>query len=112
MPKYLSDEEIAAFRERLIDAAERLFAEHGTEAVTIRQLAAEIGVSPMTRPYRYFTDKDAILAASAGARLRHRHAEALERAYEMSTLPPGDRGLDVGRSLMSASPWTTRGPTS
>ena len=82
MPRNLSPADIADFRERLCDAAERLFAEHGTEAVTIRQLAAEVGVSPMT-PYRYFKDKDAILAA-ARARAFDRHAEALEQAYEAS----------------------------
>ena len=80
MPKNLSPAQIADFRQRLLDAAERLFAEHGTEAVTIRQLAAAVGVSPMT-PYRYFKDKDAILAA-ARARAFDRHAEALEQAYE------------------------------
>ena len=42
----------------------------------MRQLAAELGVSPMT-PYRYFADKDAILAA-VRARAFNRHAEALE----------------------------------
>lgn len=82
MPKNLSPAKIADFQERLLDAAERLFAEHGTEAVTIRQLAQAIGVSPMT-PYRYFKDKDAILAA-ARARAFDRHAEALERAYDAS----------------------------
>jgi AcrR family transcriptional regulator len=83
VPKNLSPADIADFRERLCDAAERLFAEHGTEAVTIRQLAEAIGVSPMT-PYRYFKDKDAILAA-ARARAFERHADALEAAYEASS---------------------------
>ncbi|HEY3889596.1 MAG TPA: helix-turn-helix domain-containing protein, partial [Caulobacteraceae bacterium] len=62
MPKILTDNDLARFRDRLCDVAERLFAEHGAEAVTIRQMAAELGVSAMT-PYRYFKDKDAILAA-------------------------------------------------
>ncbi len=79
MPRNLSADEIADFRDRLCDAAERMFAEHGAEAVTIRQLAAAVGVSPMT-PYRYFKDKEAILAA-VRARAFDRHAEALERAY-------------------------------
>ncbi|MEO8813419.1 MAG: TetR/AcrR family transcriptional regulator, partial [Caulobacteraceae bacterium] len=79
MPKLLSPDDIAGFRDRLIDAAERLFAEHGTEVVTIRQIAGELGVSAMT-PYRYFRDKDAILAA-VRARGFDRHAEALEHAY-------------------------------
>jgi AcrR family transcriptional regulator len=82
MPRILSPDEIAGFRGRLCDAAEGLFAERGTEAVTIRELAAAIGVSPMT-PYRYFKDKDAILAA-VRARAFDRHAEALERAYRDS----------------------------
>lgn len=63
----------------MIDAAERLFAEHGVEAVTIRQIAAELRVSPMT-PYRYFADKNAMLAA-VRARGFDRHADALERAH-------------------------------
>ena len=46
----------------------------------MRQLAAELGVSPMT-PYRYFEDKDDILAA-VRANGFNRFAEALERAYE------------------------------
>ena len=39
MPRPLSDEDLAGFRERLIDVAEKLFAQHGLEAVTMRQLA-------------------------------------------------------------------------
>ena len=62
MPRILSDSDVADFRERLCEAAERLFAERGPDAVTMRQLASELGVSPMT-PYRYFEDKDDILAA-------------------------------------------------
>ena len=79
LPRNLSDADISQFRDRLCDAAERLFSEHGTEAVTIRQLAAAVGVSPMT-PYRYFKDKDAILAA-VRARAFDRHADALEAAF-------------------------------
>jgi len=68
--------EIAAFRERLCDVAERLFAEKGPAAVTVRELSAELGVSSMT-PYRYFADKDAMLAA-VRARAFNRFAEAME----------------------------------
>jgi AcrR family transcriptional regulator len=85
VPRPLSDDDIADFRERLCDAAETLFAEKGPQAVTIRQLAEKIGVSPMT-PYRYFKDKDAILAA-VQARAFERHAEALETAWRDA---PGD----------------------
>jgi AcrR family transcriptional regulator len=82
----LTDEAVGEFRERLIDAAERLFARQGLEAVTLRQLAAEVGVSPMT-PYRYFADKDAILA-DVRARAFNRHAAALEAAYDAAGTDP------------------------
>jgi AcrR family transcriptional regulator len=85
LPRNLSEADIARFRERLCDAAEHLFAEHGPEAVTIRQLAAALWVSAMT-PYRYFRDKDAILAA-VRARGFDRHAQQLENAYAQTTDP-------------------------
>ena len=85
MPRVLSETDVADFRERLCAVAERLFAEHGPDGVTMRQLAAELGVSPMT-PYRYFQDKDAILAAvRTGAFTRF--AEALEAAFARETEP-------------------------
>lgn len=79
MPRVLSETDVADFRERLCDAAERLFAEKGPDAVTMRQLAADLGVSPMT-PYRYFQDKDDILAAVRTNGF-NRFADALENAY-------------------------------
>ena len=80
MPRILSETDVADFRERLCEAAERLFAERGPDAVTMRQLAAELGVSPMT-PYRYFKDKEDILAAVRTNGF-NRFAEALERARD------------------------------
>jgi AcrR family transcriptional regulator len=90
LPKTLNPEEIAAFRDRLCDVAERLFAEKGLEAVTVRDLAAELGVSAMT-PYRYFADKDAMLAA-VRARAFDRFAEAMETDYH-SDGADGEEGL-------------------
>ena len=78
MPRVLSQSDVSDFRERLCEAAERLFAERGPDAVTMRQLAAELGVSPMT-PYRYFHDKDDILAAVRTNGF-NRFAQALETA--------------------------------
>jgi AcrR family transcriptional regulator len=80
MPRVLSETDVADFRERLCEAAEHLFAERGPDAVTMRQLAAELGVSPMT-PYRYFEDKDDILAAVRASAF-NRFADALEAARE------------------------------
>ncbi|MBV8592995.1 MAG: TetR/AcrR family transcriptional regulator [Caulobacteraceae bacterium] len=75
-----------------------MFAEYGPEAVTIRQLASELGVSPMT-PYRYFKDKDAILAA-VRARAFDRHAEALETAYRDHPGDPGARSDAIGAAYV------------
>ena len=90
MPKVLSQDDVADFRERMCAAAERLFAEHGPEAVSMRQLAAELGVSAMT-PYRYFRDKDDILAA-VRAQGFNRFAEALENAYAANPDPAARAG--------------------
>lgn len=97
MPRVLSQTEIADFRERLCDAATRQFAAQGPDGVTMRALAAELGVSPMT-PYRYFKDKDAILAA-VQARAFDRFAAALEAPFaEGSKIAdnPGARAAAVG----------------
>ena len=80
MPRVLTETDVADFRDRLCEAAERLFAEKGPDAVTMRQLSAELGVSPMT-PYRYFEDKDDILAAVRTSAF-NRFAEALEKARD------------------------------
>src|ERR1700752_4044351 len=78
MPRVLTETDVAHFRDRLGAPAERLFAEKGPDAVTMRQLAAELGVSPMT-PYRYFHDKEDILAAVRTNGF-NQFAEALETA--------------------------------
>jgi AcrR family transcriptional regulator len=80
VPKVLSAADIEAFREKLCDIAEENFAAHGPDAVTMRDLAVAMGVSPMT-PYRYFKDKDAILAA-VRARAFNRFAQAMEDAFQ------------------------------
>jgi AcrR family transcriptional regulator len=79
MPRVLTQTDVADFRERLCDAATRLFDARGREGFTMRELASQLGVSAMT-PYRYFRDKDDILAA-VRARAFTRFAELLENAF-------------------------------
>ncbi|MCG8394937.1 MAG: TetR/AcrR family transcriptional regulator [Pseudomonadales bacterium] len=76
--KAKTEAEIADFRQKVCDAATRLFIERGPQNVTMRQIASEVGVSPMT-PYRYFQDKEEILA-TVRAQSFHRFSEALETA--------------------------------
>jgi AcrR family transcriptional regulator len=79
MPRVLTQTDVADFRERLCEAATRLFDTRGREGFTMRELANELGVSAMT-PYRYFRDKDDILAA-VRARAFNRFADLLENAF-------------------------------
>ena len=84
----LGSDEIAAFRARASDAATKLFAAQGYEAVTMRALANELGVSAMT-PYRYLAGKDELVAlVRTGA--FHQFAEALEAATARAS-DPDDR---------------------
>jgi AcrR family transcriptional regulator len=65
-----------AVRERLCDAAARIFVEEGEAALSMRRLAAEVGCSPMA-PYRHFADKEALIAAVRAAAFT-RLADALD----------------------------------
>jgi AcrR family transcriptional regulator len=97
MARNLTDTEVADFRDRLCEIAERLFAERGPETVTMREIAREMGVSAMT-PYRYFRDKNDILAAVRAAAF-DRFAEAIETAARIE----GDaaaRADAVGRAYL------------
>lgn len=98
MPRVLSPADVNEFRERLCQAAERLFAERGPEAVTMRQLAAELGVSPMT-PYRYFQDKEDILAAVRTNGF-NQFAQALESARD-SVKSALAKGVAVGDAYLT-----------
>lgn len=81
----LAADDIAEFRRRAIAAATRLFAAHGYEAVTMRAVAAQLGVSAMT-PYRYFAGKEALFAGVRAEAFR-RFAEALEAALARRGAP-------------------------
>lgn len=82
MSRELSDQDVAAFRVRLVEAATKLFQTQGVEAVSLRNLAAETGCSRST-PYRYFKDKGDILTAvriAAQERLTEHTRAALANA--------------------------------
>lgn len=80
MPKTLSPDDIQQFREAMRRVAETAFATRGAQGVTMRELAKELGCSAMT-PYRYFRDKDEILAMVRAAAF-NRFAARLEAAAQ------------------------------
>ncbi len=88
----LTESDKAAFRDRMCDVAQARFSQHGFQAVTMRDLAAGMGVSSMT-PYRYFKDKVEILAA-VRTRAFTRLADAMDAAEaKLSTsdwIQPGE----------------------
>lgn len=97
MPKILSDADIAEFREALSRAATERFARYGYDGVTMRQLADDLGCSPKT-PYRYFRNKDEIVAMVRAAAFR-RFADGLEAAGA-GVVDPATRARRVGRAYV------------
>ena len=56
MPKGLSPEDLKATRQKIGAVATALYAAKGESAITIRDIAAKLGRSPMGL-YRYFADR-------------------------------------------------------
>lgn len=78
MRPVLTTEEVATSRADICRVAEALFARHGVEGVTMRQIAAELGWSPTTA-YRYFKSKEEILGA-VRAHAFDRFCDVIEQA--------------------------------
>jgi len=69
----------------LLDAALRIVATQGTEALTLRAVARAAGVS-QAAPYRHFTNKEAVLAAVAEEGFRALNA-VMRAAIEAGASP-------------------------
>lgn len=87
-------------RERILDVSMKLFAQSGSNATSLRAIAAEAGLSH-AGVLRYFADKDALLIAL----LEHRDdmdlSDALDQHGEVrAELLAGDRPITVLRRLL------------
>jgi AcrR family transcriptional regulator len=80
-------EDAQTLRKDLLQAASELFAEGGLDAVSVRAVAARVGVSTMT-PYRYFADKAELLSGLWQSVLK----AALECAKAASSRHTSGRG--------------------
>lgn len=85
-------------RARLLDAAEALFAERGSEAVSLREIGRAAGARNVIAAQYWFTDRDGLIQA-----LIERHAPEIESArhvlldaYE-EALEAGDAGDEQER---------------
>ena len=83
----------ASRRGEILAAAKALFLEDGVEHVTMRRIAAAVGVSA-TALYVYFPDKDAILRAIAAESFI-----ALNTAHERSMLPGNSAAANLRAGL-------------
>ena len=84
----LTSAEIEDFRDRACGVATELFAERGLAAVSMRQIAGALGVSAMT-PYRYFRNKDELLAqvrTLAFRRFANQQRDSFEQAEPRTRL--------------------------
>jgi len=106
MPRYLTEQDIADFRNELCKVATERFARHGYEGVTMRQLAEALGCSPKT-PYRYFKDKADILA-TVRAQAFTRYADALDSAAKGPAEGRGRRTAEAYIAFALTSPHAYR----
>ena len=76
-----TEEQITAMRERILDAAMALLSEQGPDALSIRAIAKQVGVSHMVL-YTYFENRAALIMALSErqlVRMQARHVEILQR---------------------------------
>jgi AcrR family transcriptional regulator len=84
-------------REKLLDCAERLFAEHGVEGVSLRAINTEAGLSPAALHYHFGTQQGLVEA------LLERHMPALmERRRELLDALVKRHELPTTREVLSA----------
>lgn len=97
MPTLLTDTQVAEGRERIRQVAERQAVERGLERVSMHSIAQELGWSA-TALYRYYENKEAILAATRTAAL-----DQLSEILEGVVNGPGDiweRSRAVGNAYV------------
>lgn len=92
-----------ATRQRIIDAAEQLFAERGIDAVSLREITAAADVNVAAAHY-HFGSKDAVLAALFDDHAQRIVARRLELLDQVQHETPGVPGVeDVLRAFLRPS---------
>ncbi|MCC7156330.1 MAG: TetR family transcriptional regulator [Bryobacterales bacterium] len=81
-------------KERILDAAEKLFADHGVTATSLRQITAAAGVNLAAVNY-HFQSKDALAAAVLRRKLEPINEERLRRLDELEASAAGPLELEA-----------------
>lgn len=89
----------ASTRDRIVDVAERLFAEHGYNGVSLRTITATAGVN-MAAVHYYFRTKEGLLRAIFEARVGRMNEE--RRALLMACIPSDPAARPDVRAVLEA----------
>jgi AcrR family transcriptional regulator len=87
-------------RDRLLDSAERLFARHGVEGVSLRGINADAGLSPAALHY-HFGSKDKLVEALLDRRMSHLMVRRTELLDALIASPEPASVRDVMRVLIT-----------
>jgi AcrR family transcriptional regulator len=97
LARTLTEEQIAAKRKELIEVAVRILEEEGFQALTLRRLATEAGIS-RTTPYLYFEDKADLLQKICVETYRYLYDECKAAMDQQSGIL--DKLTVMGRTYM------------
>jgi AcrR family transcriptional regulator len=93
-------------REALIEAALRMFTQHGGEAVSMREVAKRVGVSAGA-PFRHFASRTALMTAVAEQAMSRLRDEIVRALAESSSNDPLDRFRALGTAYIR---WVVHNP--
>lgn len=89
-------------RERVLDAAERLFAKKGYAAVTLRDIAADVGIRHTSLYHHVPGGKEQLFIEVTERHLKRHHAGLIEAI--------ADAALDIRSQLRAAAGWLLSQP--
>jgi AcrR family transcriptional regulator len=93
----------SVYRERAMDSAERLFGRRGYNAVTLRDIGTDLGLSHASLYYHFPGGKEELFVAVTERNI-HRHGEALRQVIEDYCCNIRARLLGIARWLLSQPP--------
>jgi len=97
-PAEMPETESGEARNRILLTAERLFAEHGYNGVSLRAIMAEAEVNTAAIHY-YFRNKEGLLRAIFELRVAPMNAERIERLDAIDAATPAGGKPDIGAVL-------------